>query len=126
MKKLILTFSILLAGLVMVNAQDKTAAKATKLVNRINQACGLTPDQVSKLQPIAESYIKTREANKQQYANNHDSLKSANKANNQNYKAQLNAILIPDQQTKLKAYNAQQRANKKSEKGASQEGDEQQ
>jgi len=116
MKKLILTFSILLAGLVMVNAQDKTNAKATKLVDRINQACGLTSDQVSKLQPIAESYIKAREANKQQYANDPASLKSANKTNNQNYKAQLSSILTPDQQQKLKDYMTQQRAQRKDKK----------
>jgi hypothetical protein len=116
MKKLILTFSILLAGLVTVNAQDKTAAKATKMVNHINQACGLTSDQVSKLQPIAENYIKTREANKQQYANDSASLRNANKISNQNYKTQVNAILTPDQQQKLKDYMAQQRANRKSQK----------
>ena len=124
MKKLILTFSILLASLVLVNAQDKTAAKATKLVNRINQACTLTPDQVSKLQPIAESYIKAREANKQQYANDPAGLKSANKTSNENYKAQLKTILTPDQQAKLKAYMEQQRANRKGSGGGQESGEE--
>lgn len=112
MKKLILTFSILLASFMVGKAQDNTTAKATKLVNHINQVCGLTPDQVSKLQPIAESYIKAREANKQQYANDPAGLKSANRTNNQNYKAQLKTILTPDQQQKLKDYMAQQRANR--------------
>jgi len=121
MKRLILTFSILLASLVMVNAQDKATAKATKLVNHLTQVCGLTPDQVSKLQPIAESYIKTKEANKQQYANDPAGLKSANRTNNQNYKGQLNTVLTPDQQQKLKDYMAQQKANRKSS-GGSQEG----
>jgi hypothetical protein len=117
MKKLLLTFGIFLAGIVFVNAQDKTEAKATKMVNRITQVCGLTPDQVAKIQPLAESFIKTREANKQQYANDPTGLKSANKANNQSYKAQLNTILTADQQQKLKDYMAQQRANRKAKQG---------
>jgi hypothetical protein len=118
MKRLILTFSILLAGLVMVNAQDKTTEKATKLVNHLNQVCGLTSDQVSKLQPIAESYIKTREANKQQYANDPAGLKSADRTNNQNYKAQVKAILTPDQQQKYQDYMAQQKAQRQSKKSS--------
>lgn len=103
----------MLAGLMLVNAQDNTSAKATKLINHISQICALTPDQVSKLQPIAENYIKAREANKQQYANDPAGLKSANRTNNQNYKAQLKTILTPEQQQKLKDYMAQQRANRK-------------
>lgn len=114
----------MLASLMLVNAQDKTDAKATKLVNRISQACTLTPDQVSKLQPIAESYIKAREANKQQYANDPAGLKSADKTNNENYRTQLKTILTPDQQQKLKDYMAQQRANRKSQKSGSNEGEE--
>ena|ERR1700743_2362054 len=119
MKKLILTFSILLASLMLVNAQDKTTAKATKLVNHLTQVCGLTSDQVAKIQPLAESYIKTREANKQQYANDPAGLKNANKANNQSYRAQLKTILTPDQQQKLKDYMAQHRGKKSGEKGES-------
>lgn len=114
MKKLILTFGIFLAGIFFVSAQDKAA---TKLVNHLTQVCGLTPDQVSKIQPIAEDFIKTRRANKQQYANSPDSLKMANKANTKNYKSQLNAILTADQQQKLKEANAQRRANRKAAQG---------
>jgi hypothetical protein len=117
MKKLLLTFGIFLAGIVFVNAQDKTNAKATKLVDHLTQVCGLTPDQVAKVQPLAVSFITAREANKQQYANDPTGLKSANKANNQNYKAQLSAILTADQQQKLKDYMAQQRAKRKTAQG---------
>lgn len=113
MKKIILTFGIFLAGVFLVNAQDKAA---TKLVDHLTQVCGLTPDQVSKLQPIAEDYIKARRANRQQYANSPDSLRMANKANNKNYKAQLNTILTPDQQQKLKDYNEKQRAERRAKR----------
>ena len=121
MKKLILTFGILLAGIVFVNAQDKTDAKATKLVNNLTTVCGLTPDQVAKIQPLAEGFIKTREANRQQYANDPAGLKSANKTNNQNYKSQLQSILSADQQQKLKDYMAQKRAGKKAGQGGGEE-----
>lgn len=127
MKKLILTFSILLAGLVTVNAQNKIADKATKMVNKLTEVCGLTADQVAKIQPIAEAYVKTREANKQQYANDPVGLKAANKKSNQSYKAQLQTILTPDQQQKLKDYLAQQKANRQNSKASSSdEGGEQQ
>jgi hypothetical protein len=114
MKKLILTFGIFLAGIFFVNAQDKGAAK---LVDRLTQVCSLTPDQASKMQPIAEDYAKTRKANKQQYASDPAGLKAANKAANKNFKAQRDAILTPDQQQKLKAYNAQKRAGKQGGQG---------
>ena len=126
MKKIILTFGIFLAGIFFVNAQDKTDAKATKLVSRLTQVCSLTPDQVSKVQPLAVDFIKAHEANKQQYANDPVGLKSANKATIASYKAKLDAILTADQQQKLKEANAQRRANRKAGQGADTQSDVQQ
>jgi Spy/CpxP family protein refolding chaperone len=113
MKKFILIAGIFLAGVFFANAQDKTDAKATKLVNRITQICSLTPDQVTKVQPLAEEFIKAREANKQQYANDPDGLKNANKATTKSYKAKLDAIITPEQQQKLKEANEQRKAKMK-------------
>jgi hypothetical protein len=113
MKKLILTFSLFVAAIFAVNAQDKTANRAAKIVDQINQVCALSQDQSSKLQPIAENYLKTRQANKLQYANDPEGRKNANKIANENYKMQLKGILSPEQIEKLKAYNAQQKANRR-------------
>lgn len=123
MKKLILTLGIFLAGIMFVNAQDKADAVAAKFVNKITEVCGLTPDQVAKLQPVAEDYIKTRKANKQQYATDPDGYRSATKTLNQNYKAQLKSILSPEQINKLEAYHTQQKANKQNWKGEQGEND---
>jgi len=120
MKKLILTFGIFLAGILCVTAQDKGTAK---MVDHINQVCGLTPDQVSKVQPIVENYEKARKANKQQFANDPAGLKGANKSARENYKSQLKAVHTPDQQAKMKAYNEQ---HKKGGQGEEPEGQEHQ
>jgi len=112
MKKLILTFGIFLAGIVFVNAQDAAANKTTKVLNHITEVCGLTPDQVSKVQPVVADYVKTRMANKAQYASDAKRLKAANQAAGRNYQTQLKATLTPDQFQKLKEARAQHQANK--------------
>jgi hypothetical protein len=122
MKRILLALGIVVAGIYAVNAQSKAAVK---LINHLNQVCGLSPDQAAKLQPVAEDYINVRKANKQQYANSPNDLKSANKENNRIYKAKLNEILTPDQQQKLKAYTAQKRASKMQGGQNAPQGDEQ-
>lgn len=112
MKKLILTFGVFLAGIFFVNAQDKTD-KATKLMNNITKICSLTPDQVTKIKPITEGFIKTQEANKQQYANDPNGLTAANKASMKDYKTKLDAILTPEQEEKLKEANQARKAKMK-------------
>ncbi len=111
MKKLILTSVLFLAGIFIVSAQDKIVAKATNLVNQLNQICGLTPDQAAQLQPLAENYLKERKANKLQYANDPGGRKSADKIANENYKNQLKNILTPEQMAKIKEYHAQHKAD---------------
>jgi len=123
MKKVILTFGIILAGIFCANAQDKATAK---MVDHLTQVCQLTPDQVSKVQPIVANYISARKANKEKYASDPDGLKGADKAANKEYKSQLNAILTPDQIQKLKDYNAQRRAARKGQQsGDDQDGGQQ-
>jgi hypothetical protein len=117
MKKLILTFGIFLAGVFYINAQDKATIKANKMVDHLNEVIGLSPDQVAKIQPLAEDFVKAREANRQQYAGDVNGRKSADKTAHENYKAQLKTILSPQQIEKLRVYNSQQKANKKGESG---------
>ncbi len=119
MKNLILTFGLLISGIFFVAAQSKIDNKAANLVSQLNQICGLTPDQAAKLQPVAENYLKTRKANKIQYATDPEGRKSANKIATENYKAQLQSILTPDQIAKIKEYHTQQRTKRT---GGQQEG----
>ncbi len=109
MKKLVLTFGIFLAGIFYVNAQDKGTSK---MMDHLTQVCQLTPDQVSRVQPIVENYEKAKKANKTQFANDPSSLKGANKTAKENYKNQLKAVLTPEQMEKLKAANAQHKGGK--------------
>lgn len=117
MKKLILTFGLFLAVIFVVNAQDKSDKVTTKMVNHITQVCGLSDDQVAKVQPIVADFVKTRIANKQQYANDPAGLKAANKTNRENYISQLKTVLTADQIEKLK----NDRASRKNKSGGEQE-----
>ena len=121
MKKLILTFGIFLAGIFFVNAQDNTSTdnRPSNLVTHLTQICGLTSDQVSKVQPLAVDFFKTRDANKQQYANDPAGLKKANMQARKSYKAKLDAILTPDQQEKLNEAKEKRKAEMMKKGGAS-------
>jgi hypothetical protein len=123
MKKLILTFGIFLAGIFMVNAQDRAAVMTNKLVDHLKQVCVLSPDQVAKVQPIVADFVKARLANKQQYANDPAGLKAANKTARKNYKNQLSTVLSPDQIARLKAYNEQHKADKGGQGGEEDNGE---
>jgi len=125
MKKLILSFGIFLAAFFAVNAQSRMDVKATKMVDKINRVCGLTPDQAARLQTVATQYLKTRHANLQQYGNNPDEMKQADKTANQNYKAQLKSILTPEQAQKMKAYREEQKAKRQTGNGQKGEDDSQ-
>jgi hypothetical protein len=125
MKRLILVSAILLIAIFHVNAQKRAEAKANYMVDHISQVCTLSPDQAEKLYPVAENYIQTRKANKQQYANDPETLKNANKTATINYRTQLKTILSREQMEKLKAYNTQQRANRKGPRGSQEDNGEQ-
>ena len=123
MKKLILTFGIVIAGLCSVYAQTKGDKATAKLVDKLTQICQLSPEQVTKVQPIVADFVNGRISNKQQYGNDPVALKSANKANRENYKAQLKTVLSPEQMHTLKAYEEQHKGNRQGEQEEKQQDD---
>lgn len=118
MKKLILAFGIILAGVFSVHAQENKADKETnKMVTTLTNVCQLTPDQVAKVQPMISTFVQTKIANKQKYVNDADGLRTANKENRENLKSQLNTVLTTDQQEKYKGYMKEQKEKKQESKG---------
>jgi hypothetical protein len=99
MKKIIMAFSIVLAGVFSVHAQEHTASQspAGKIVDKIDVICRLTPEQKEKVRPIAQAFTSAKMDNKKKYADDTEGLKAANKASGENFKAQLKAILTTDQ-----------------------------
>jgi hypothetical protein len=114
MKKLILTFGIVLAGLFTAQAQEqKTDNKADKVITEYTSVAQLTPDQVTKVKPMVESFIATKKANKEKYANDAEGMKTANKANRENLITQLSTVLSADQIQKIKDHMKTQRQRSK-------------
>jgi hypothetical protein len=114
MKKLILTFGIVLAGLFTVQAQEqKTDKQVDKVVTEYTSVAQLTPDQVTKVKPMVETFIATRKANKEKYANDAEGLKTANKANRENLISQLSTVLSADQIQKIKDHIKAQKQRSK-------------
>lgn len=116
MKKLILTFGIILAGIFTVNAQTQDASvekQVNKIITEYTSVAQLTPDQVTKVKPMLETFITTRKANKEKYANDEEGLKEANKTNRENLDAQLKTVLSADQIQKINEYNKEKREQKK-------------
>ncbi len=114
MKKIVAIAMVLLAGIMVSNAQAKREDKqVTKIMNNLQQACQLTPDQATKIQPMAESFVNTRMANRQKYAGDKASLKTANQTNRQNFKANLATVLSADQIKQYEAYVKQQDQQKR-------------
>jgi len=117
MKKLALVFGIILASVFSINAQNADSApKSDKVVSNLTTACQLTPDQVNKVKPIVDSFLKTKAENKQKYANDEDGLKAADKANKENFKTQISAVLSADQKEKFKEYLQEQKEKKAANK----------
>jgi hypothetical protein len=110
MKKLILVFSIVLIGIACSNPQKQEEKMKTKLVDKINSVCQLTPDETNKIGPIAENFIKLRKASKDKYGNDEIAFKKANQLNRSQFMDTLKTILTPEQLEKLKAAFQQQRA----------------
>jgi hypothetical protein len=114
MKKLILTLGIVLAGLLTVQAQEQKTDKQTdKIITEYTSVAQLTPDQVTKVKPMVESFIATRKLNKTTYANNADGLKTANKTNRDNLLTQLSTVLSADQIQKIKEHIKEQKQRSK-------------
>lgn len=119
MKKIILAFGVILLTAGCHNNEQQQVAKMTpKLVNRINSACQLTPDQEAKITPIAENFIKLRKDTKVKYQNDEEGFRNAMQANRQKFLDTLKTILTPDQFEKLvTAFQQKARQNQQSENG---------
>ncbi len=120
MKKLILTFGIILASIVTMQAQEKISP-TDKVLNEYTSVAQLTPDQVTKVRPMFDAFYATRKDNKEKYANNEDGLKAANKANRQNLKAQLKTMLTADQIQKIEDYQKAKKERSRNNGAANQE-----
>jgi hypothetical protein len=110
MKKLLLTLGIVLVGIACNNGQKQADKMTSKLVEKINSVCQLTPVQTSKIQPLAENFIKLRKANKDKFGSDQDAFRKANESNRNTFVDSLKSILSPDQYDKLKTFFQQQRA----------------
>ena len=103
MKKLILTFGIILASIFTMQAQERIS-QTDKVLNEYTSVAQLTPDQVTKVRPMIDVFYATRKDNKEKYVNDKDGLKAANKANRENFRAQLKTVLTADQIQKVDDY----------------------
>ncbi|MGP8217698.1 MAG: hypothetical protein ACLQQ4_19165 [Bacteroidia bacterium] len=119
MKKLIVTFGIILAGLFTVNAQQDSPkqSQTDKIMNEYTSVAQVTPDQAAKVRPMVESFLATRKENKEKYANDPDGLKAANKANRENLETQLKTVLSAEQVQKIKEYQKEKQEEKEKEQG---------
>ncbi len=104
MKTLISTISLVLLGLGIVKAQDKSSSEVT-LTEKVKQTCNLTPEQVTKVQPIIADFEKTRDDSYQKYRSNPDALSKAVRKNRWDYETKLIGILTPEQMGTLKAFD---------------------
>ena len=104
MKKIGAIIALFFAGIVFVSAQNAAQTKrVSKIMNHIEQSCHPSNEQASKVLFFVQQFVKTAADNKQRYANDKASLKTANKANRQNFKENLSQILTADQMRQLAA-----------------------
>ncbi len=103
MKKIILILAIVLTGIFSVNAQDQSSP-TDRIIAQYTNVAQLTPEQVTKTRPMFDSFVATRKANKEKYANNPEGLKTANQTNKENLKAQLKTVLTAEQMEKIEEY----------------------
>jgi|ERR1700722_12070299 len=120
MKKLILTFGIILASVFTMQAQEKISP-TDKALNEYTTVAQLSPDQVTKIRPIFDAFYATRKENKEKYANNEEGLKAANKANRENLKAQLKTVLTAEQIQKVEDYQKAKKDRNKANGASNQE-----
>jgi hypothetical protein len=133
MKKYISIAVAFLIGVITLNAQNAPHAvvsqdkQVTRLMAELQQACQLTPEQATKVQPIVQSFVNTRAANRQQYGSDKTSLHTANQSNMKNFKASLSTVLSADQMNAYEQYKKQRKGMKRGgESGGMDEGSGQQ
>ena len=126
MKRIFLTVVICIVSLFSIKAQQTDAKPApqtaaqqvNKMMHNLTTTCNLTPDQVKKIKPIITAAVNEGRANKQKYAADKDKMKEANEATLKATTVKLNAILTPDQQAKLAAYEKQKKMGMQSKEAA--------
>lgn len=117
MKKIILTIGICFISLIGVQAQQTSKQTAPTVAQRVDKqmttltsTCNLTADQQAKIRPVLTEAITEKMANKEKYQGDKTKFQEANKALMQQTKAKIAAILTPDQQAKLVAYQKTRKA----------------
>jgi predicted component of type VI protein secretion system len=123
MKKIIfIVLGIILVGIGCTNEQKRMDKMTNKLLTRISNTCQLSPDQVTKITPIAESFVKLRKETKDKYENDQEAFRNAMEINRKKFIDTIKTILTPDQFEKLKTSFQQQRAKQSAEQeGGSQD-----
>jgi hypothetical protein len=125
MKKILLSAGICVISFLGVQAQETGAKsaptleqKVDKMMKALTASCNLTPDQITKAKPIVEEAVKTKMANKQQYASDKTKLKAANQSALTTMNTKMNAMLNTDQQAKLAAFEKEKAASAQKKKAA--------
>lgn len=120
MKKIILVLGVILLVMGCNNEQKKLDKMNNKILTRITDVCQLTPDQITKISPITENFVKLRKQAKDKYASDEDGFKNAMEVNRKKFIDTIQTILTPDQFEKLKASFPQKA--KQNGQGGEQEG----
>jgi predicted component of type VI protein secretion system len=121
MKKILLVLGIILLVFGCNNEQKRMDNMSNKLLTRITNVCQLNADQVTKITPLVESFVKLRKETKEKYGNDQEAFRNAMQANRGKFVDTIKTVLSPDQFEKLKASFQQQRA-KQTGQGGDQDG----
>jgi Spy/CpxP family protein refolding chaperone len=111
-------------GITVVNAQTKPSnkakpatkqkltpdEKATKISNELEKELSLSADQKKQVYDLAKARATEIDAVRAKYKGNQKEAQPEIKAIRQKYKAQMEAILTPEQKTKFDEYKKRKRA----------------
>lgn len=121
MKKIILVLGIIVLAIGCNSEQKRMNKISTKLLTRITNVCQLNPDQVTKITPIVENFVKLRKETKEKYQNDQEAFRNAMELNRGKFIDTIKTIITPDQFEKLKT-SFQQQKEKQTGQGGDQEG----
>jgi hypothetical protein len=110
MKTLIIILGVFLAGINIGYAQNtetKTERAAKKMIEKMKEVCVISDEQATKVEPIAETYVKGINDNKEKYAKDPDGLKLADKTTRDSYMEALKTVLRPEQLQEYTTYENQ-------------------
>jgi Tfp pilus assembly protein PilV len=115
MKKYLSVIVLSFAAITLSFAQNaKEDKRVNKIMNDMQQACNLSPDQAAKVQPIVENYVQVKVENGHKYASK-DSLKMANQENLKNFKKDLLTVITPEQVKQYYVFEKQKRSMRRSQ-----------